>query len=242
MKKTIVHSATSDYGTYKVVDGVYNDRPARVLFGTQDTPQSGIARDDEPELLFSYNQRFFEIVMSLNPTRILVIGGGACTLPATLYRRFHNTHIDVVEVDPLLVTLAYDYFDVPQNPRLQVHVADGKKFIETAHQRYDVIIIDAFSGFTIPHHLLEKDTIELYKKHLTKNGVVALNAISAYKANRNSLAHEIIASFGEVFSHRALFQADTEYPRGEEQNYILAASDAPLQFDYLQSDEQDLLL
>ena len=242
MKKETIHSVASNYGSYTIVDGIYNDRPARVLFGSHETPQSGVAHDDEPELLFNYNQRFFEIIMNLSPNRILIIGGGAGTLPTALFHRFQNVHIDVVEIDPLLVELAYTYFDLPKSPRLHVHVADGKSFVETASAKYDVIILDAFSGFTIPHHLLEKDTIELYKKCLTRNGTVALNFISSYKASRNSLAHEIIASFAEAFSNRSLYQADAEYPRGEEQNYILAASDTPLHFDYLQSDEQDLLL
>lgn len=240
--RNVVYSETSEYGKYEVIDAPYNGRPARVLYGSQSTPQSGVARDNNPELLFNYNQRFFEMVMSLRPQKILIIGGGACTLPTALFQRFDDLSIDVVEIDPVLVSIARTFFDVPQSKRLQVHVADGKTYVQQSSTRYDMIIIDAFSGFTIPHHLLEKETLALYRRHLTQQGVVAINFISSYKQNQDSLAHEVIATFKEVFANCSLYQADALHERGEEQNYLLAAGSSPLHFDYLQSEEQDLLL
>ena len=238
--RTVLYAGGSPYGSYKVVDTHYNGRPARVLYGNRSSPQSGVARDDNPELLFDYNQRFLEMIMSRQPKRLLVIGGGAFMLPIAAFHRFLRMQIDVVEIDPLLVKLSRDFFDLPNDKRLRVYVGDGAEYVTTTKARYDMIILDAFSGYTIPHHLVENETITRYKQRLTKDGIMAINFISEYKPTRYRLAHELVDSFWSVFSHLALCQADADYPRGEEQNLLLIAGNKPFQFDYLQARELEL--
>lgn len=237
IEETILYSATSSFGSYKVIDTEYNNRPARVLFGSKGSAQSGVAKDDQPELLFDYNQRFFEMIASLNPKRILVIGGGAFMLPIAAFQRFPKLSIDVVEIDPLLVKISRDYFDLPQDKRLTVHVGDGAEFIATTKKRYDFIIVDAFSGFSIPRELISRNVIAQYHKRLKRNGVFAMNFISEYKPRRYRLAHELVDTFEKVFAHTALYQADPHYFAGEEQNHLFVASNKPVHFAYLQSEE-----
>lgn len=241
-KRKVLYTGESPYGRYKVVDAKYNGRAARVLYGNRNTPQSGAALDGEPDLLFDYNQRFLEMIMSCQPKKLLVIGGGAFMLPIAAFHRFPEMSIDVVEIDPLLVTLSRDFFDLPDDPRMSVHVGDGANFVAQTKERYDMIILDAFSGFTIPHHLIENEAITQYKHRLTKDGVIAMNFISEYKPNRGRLAHELISSFGAVFSQLSLYQATPDYLRDEEQNLLLVAGNRPFHFEYLQASELDLYL
>lgn len=238
--RTVLYAGESPYGRYKIVDTNYNGRPARVLYGSKSSPQSGVARDDEPELLFDYNQRFLEMIMSRQPKKLLVIGGGAFMLPIAAFHRFPRMQIDVVEIDQLLVKLSRDFFDLPNDKRLGVYVGDGAEYVAATKERYDMIILDAFSGYTIPHHLLEREALTRYKQRLTKDGIIAVNFISEYKPSRYRLAHELVESFGNTFSHLALCQADADYPRGEEQNMLLIAGNRPFQFDYLQAREVEL--
>ena len=239
-KRKVLYKGESPYGKYKVVDTSYDGRKARVLFGDRWSPQSGVALDDNPELLFDYNQRFLEIIMSRTPARLLVIGGGAFMLPTAVFHRFPDTVIDVVEIDPLLVQLSKDFFDLPDDERMRVHVDDGAAFVACSSQRYDMIILDAFSGYTIPHHLLEREAIKEYKRHLTADGVIAINFISEYKPTRARLAHELIGSFGELFANLSLSQTDSEYGPNDEQNLLLVAGNRPFHFEYLQSRELDI--
>ncbi|MGH7218562.1 MAG: spermidine synthase [Candidatus Microsaccharimonas sp.] len=236
-KDTVLYTASSAFGSYKVIDTTYNNRPARVLFGSKGSAQSGVAKDDEPELLFDYNQRFFEIMASLNPKRVLVIGGGAFMLPIAAFHRFPKLTLDVVEIDPLLVKISRDYFDLPESKRLNVYIGDGAEYIAQTKKRYDLIIVDAFSGFTIPRELVSKQAIALYQKRLKRNGVFAMNFISEYKARRYRLAHELVDTFEKAFPHVSLYQADPHYFTGEEQNHLLVAGRADIHFTYLQSSE-----
>lgn len=232
---------TSDYGTYRVTDIVYNGRPARILYGDNDSPQSGLALDDNPELLFDYNQRFMEIIMSHQSRKILVIGGGTGTLATATHNLFPDLIIDVIEIDKLLIDLGYQFFSLPHSERLNIIIDDAMRHLSKSDETYDLILIDAFSGYTIPPHLLQLSTIVHYKQHLRQDGVVAINFISEYKRDKPSLAHEIVAAFSEVFSYTAVYQSDPDYMRGADQNYILAAGSNNLHFDFLQSREVEPL-
>lgn len=234
---TIIHSESSEYGTYRIVDTTYNRRPARILYGSDNSPQSGTALDDDEELLFDYNQRFMEMIMSCQPKKILVIGGGTCTLPSAAHRLFPDLEIDVIEIDKLLIELAYRFFELPRSPRLRVFINDALHHLASTKERYDMIIIDAFHGYTIPPHLLEPKTILMYKNHLTDRGVIAINVISEYKQNQPSLANETVDALSQVFSDVAVYQSDPDYQPGADQNLLLAASSQEIHFDYLQSKE-----
>lgn len=239
-RNKVLFAGSSPHGTYRVVDTVYDGRPARVLYGTNNSPQSGVAQDENPELLFDYNQRFLEIIKSTQPKRILVIGGGAFMLPIAARRLFSELIVDVVEIDKLLVDISRDFFDLPEEPKLRVHIADGIDYLTTTKQRYDMIIVDAFSGYDIPPSLLEPVAIELYHRHIVDGGIVALNFISEYKAHRRRLAHTIIDRFSRAFPHLLMVQSDPDFPKGKEQNFVLAASDSEFRLDYLQSEALEL--
>ncbi len=236
-----IHSAESPFGRYRVVDMKYNGRPARVLFGNRSSPQSGVAMDENPDLLFSYNQRFMEMIMSLRPKRLLVIGGGAFMLPTAAFHQFPGLTIDVVEIDPLLVTIARDYFELPDDKRMRVHTMDGVEFIARSKERYDMIIIDAFSGFSIPADLISEPAARQYSRHLKRSGFVAINFISEYRARHSDLTHSLIENFSSMYPEIAVFPADPEYLSGEQQNLLLIASRKSLSFDYLQSDALEIL-
>ena len=235
--RTVLYKGSSAYGAYEIVDEIYNDRPARVLYGDGYTPQSGTALDEEPELLFSYNQRFLEITMSHQPQNLLVIGGGGFMLPTAAYHRFPGIHIDVVEIDELLVELAKEYFDLPTSDRLAVQIGDGAAFVAATNKQYDMIILDAFSGNTIPEHLISSEGVKNYQQHLTQEGVIAVNFISEYAPGAPSLANQLLKTFGEVFQNVSMYQADLDYPEADNQNFILVAGNKAHSFDYLQSTE-----
>jgi spermidine synthase len=233
--RNILYSGSSSYGNYKIIDMTYNGRKARVLYGDNKTPQSGVALDDQPELLFSYNQRFMEMIISRHPKNILVIGGGVLMLPIAAHTLFEDLIIDVVEIDGLLLQLAKEYFDAPESKRLRMHTADGKHFVTESKLHYDMLFLDAFSGHDIPTHLLERDAIAQYKERLQPGGVVAINLISTILTSKKSLLDEVYAAVGEVFTFVAVYQADTSFSRREEQNLVLIASDQECDFAYLQS-------
>ena len=236
LSRRVLFDGSSEFSGYKVVETVYDGRQARLLYGGHNTPQSGLALDDKPGLLFDYNQRFLEIALSVRPTRGLIIGGGAFTLPKALLEHFTDIHIDTVEVDPLLPVLARRHFDLPDDERLHIIVGDGRDFIEHVQEAYDLIIIDAFSEFTIPRPLYTVGAVRQYARLLKPDSVLAMNFIAQYKGSKKTLAHELVATFRTVFKAVSLFPADHTYQTTSEQNMVLvAAHQVDISLDYLHS-------
>jgi spermidine synthase len=235
-KKTVLFEGESRFGHYQVVDMVYDGRPARMLFGDSDSPQSGEAQDNNPELLFSYNQRFLEITESCRPQRVLVIGGGAFSFPKALLERFADIHIDVVEIDPLLIDLSRRFFSLTDDDRLTIITEDGREYLDSCCTAYDLIVVDAFSEFDVPVALLTQQAIQRYAAHLTRRGVVAINFVAAYQDAKPTLAHRLLTDFRHEFTTAEIFPVELDGPRRGEQNLLLVASQQPdLALDYLQA-------
>ena len=83
------------------------------------------------------------------------------------------------EINPEVDRLAREHFSFLDNSKANVEVVfgDGRAVLESEQpQEFDVIIVDAFSGDTIPTHLLTREAISLYlDKHLKPKGVLALH-------------------------------------------------------------------
>ncbi len=236
----LVAEVTTPYAHYRVVDGRYNGRPARVLFGSGASPQSGLALDDDPELLFDYIQRFLEIAESVRPASILLIGGGAFTLPKAMLEHFPDARVDVVEIDPELPQLARDYFNLPIDDHLHIYTEDGRHYLERTDTQYDLIVLDAFAGYTIPTQLLTLEAAEKYHDHLSDTGVLTINFISGYERYHMSLAQRLVATFGAVFPVVEMYRAGRELPVDLEQNLLLVTSNHKPALDYLQAGEERL--
>nr|GLL47828.1 methyltransferase-like protein 13 [Ipomoea trifida] len=66
--------------------------------------------------------------------KTVVIGLGAGSLPMFLHRHTPFLEIEVVELDPVVLDLARDYFDFREDGNLKVLITDGLKFVkEAAH-------------------------------------------------------------------------------------------------------------
>ena len=233
----VIYDGESAYSRYRIIERTYNERPSRLLLsGNNGAPQSGIALDDNPELLFDYIQRLLEVTISLNPQRILVIGGGAFTLPSALLAQLPNAHIDAVEIDPALPRLAYKYFNLPRNRRLKIITDDGRNYIDNYRATYNLIIVDAFSGYDIPISLLTVEAAKEYARLISPSGTLALNVIATYRGSLPTLAHRLLATLRTSFGTVEIYPADLQDNQYEDQNLIYVASNnTKLDLDYLLS-------
>ncbi len=231
----VLFKGIGSHGVYQVVEWLHNGRPSRLLLSGRSAPQSGLALDDDPELLFDYNQRFLEIALSIRPQSVLVIGGGAFTFPKALVERFGEAKVDVVEIDELLPELGRKYFDLPNSPNMKIITEDGRSYIDRSQSKYDLIVVDAFAEYDIPKTLMSVQATAQYARLLSREGILALNVISTY-FGKPSIAHQLLASFSKSFKSTELYPADPSYGQNKEQNLILVATNGPApNLDYLQS-------
>lgn len=107
--------------------------------------------------------------------RVGVIGLGVGTLAAyadtgDVYRFY--------ELNPAVVEVARSRFSVLSNSeaRVEVVVGDARLSMEReGPQSYDVLVVDAFSGDSVPAHLLTREALGVYLRHLRPGGVLAFH-------------------------------------------------------------------
>ena len=114
--------------------------------------------------------------------RVAVIGLGVGTLAS--YAR-EADHYDFFEINPDVVQVAERWFTNLTECRArtrQVIVGDARLTLEQLPDdtRYDVIALDAFSGGSLPIHLLTREAFELYKRRLNPGGFIAVHITNAY--------------------------------------------------------------
>lgn len=229
-RRNVLFDGTTDHARYQIIDMRYEGRDARVLFvGEQDAAHSGIARDDNHELLFDYIQRFFEVVLQVRPQHLLLIGGGAFTLPMALLHALPDIRIDVVEIDPILPELAAEYFGLQPSKRLHIIEGDGVKFLKESNHQYDMIILDVFEGVIIPPSFQTPAVADDIIRLLTSEGIFAMNVISAFPGHLGSPIRTHYRLHQQCYSSLSVYRAGVEIELRVPQNLILIGrrKDAP---------------
>lgn len=105
---------------------------------------------------------------------LAMVGLAAGTTPKQYTRVFGSIPIDGFEIDPEIVEVGREYFDMTE-PNLNVVVQDGRFGLLTTGKTYDVVAIDAYKLPYIPWHLTTREFFEEVRGHLTERGVVAIN-------------------------------------------------------------------
>ncbi len=126
-------------------------------------------------------------VRALHPLHIGIVGLGAGTVAA--YGR-PGDYIRFYEIDPAIIKLATatsSYFTYVRDSQARVEIVPGDARLsmerEIAHKRgqhFDVLAIDAFSGDSIPVHLLTSEAFAIYLRLLAPDGVLAFHISNRY--------------------------------------------------------------
>jgi SAM-dependent methyltransferase len=158
------------------------------------------------------------------PVEVGVVGLGTGTIAAygKAGDRYH-----FFEIDPAVVTVAQRYFTfLSDSPAaVQVHVGDGRLLLRNneAHD-FDVLAVDAFSGDSIPVHLLTREAIALYLERVKPGGVIALHVSNRYLDLR-PVVGRIAADMGLEWAYVEDTIGDNDGPEKSSSDWILLARD-----------------
>jgi hypothetical protein len=114
------------------------------------------------------------------PRRIGILGLGCGTLAA--YGKSGDT-MRIYEINSLVVDIARHQFtylgDTPA--QVEVSVGDGRLLLESeTSQQFDILVMDAFSGDSVPVHLVTREAFQTYFRHLKAGGILAVNITNSY--------------------------------------------------------------
>ena len=91
------------------------------------------------------------------------------------------------EIDPLVEEIARHQFRYLADSRARVDVVLGDARValraeaeEGLEHRLDALVVDAFSGDSIPVHLVTREAFDLYWKHLAEDGALIFHTTNRY--------------------------------------------------------------
>ncbi len=108
--------------------------------------------------------------------RLAMIGLGGGGLTTAAFYALDGIEIDAVEISPTVVRLARRYFGLPRHPRYRIHIERGRRFLQRTEQRFDAIILDAYTeDLEAPAVMRQGDVFALVKRRLRPGGVLIVN-------------------------------------------------------------------
>ena len=124
-------------------------------------------------LLFGYPQ-----------VRVLIVGLGGGGMVRFLNHHLPETQVEVVEIDPEVVQVAADYFEVRQGPRTLIRTQDAYNYLRNKHGPFDAVYMDAFlkppADARLEHVTERLKTVAFLRglhKQLKPGGLVAFNLV-----------------------------------------------------------------
>lgn len=158
-------------------------------------------------------------LVSVNSILLLGLGGG--TVVKQLRKKYPDSHITAIEIDPVMIKFAHKYFDIKISKNLNIIEADAFTWIQKKYNRkipfakedrlkakgfkkvininYDLILVDIFAGNKIPPKLQSQDFLRQIKKILSPNGVAIFNCL--FFDDYKKTTEKFIKKTEKEFSH-----------------------------------------
>lgn len=170
-----VYSGRTKYQVVEVIDTDFYGR-CLVLDGKIQSSQY-----DE----YIYHETLIHPAMTLHPEpkTVMIVGGGEGAVLREILRHPSVERIVMVDIDREVVELCKEYLPdwsqgAFENPKVQVHYMDARKYLQKTDELFDIIYMDLTEPLDDgPSYLLfTKQFYQLAYERLTENGIIALQA------------------------------------------------------------------
>jgi len=207
-----IHEARSDFSRIEIRD--YGTRRAMLFLDADgdSTLETVIDRREPHTLQHPYSHSLMAGLLYLsdpaNPSAGLLVGLGGGAVVHFLSHEFPAMRLDVVEIDPVVVGLAREFFGTVSGPRTRILVEDAFEYLRRTHERYDIILMDAHlrpreetdpSGQ--PLRLKTAAFLRSLHERLHPGGVVVFNLMEGPHTSAD------IATLRAAFAHAVVFRS-----------------------------------
>ncbi len=170
---------------------------------------------------FIYHDMMVHVPMATNLDikNVLVIGAGDGGTIRELTRYQSIEHIDMVEIDPMVVEVCKKY--LPQtackldDPRVHIYYEDGLKFVRRKEKAYDLILVDSTDPFGPGEGLFTKEFYGNCYHALTDKGILVNQHESTFYDSYVQAMKRAHKRLVEIFPIARVYQAHIPtYPSG----------------------------
>lgn len=149
--------------------------------------------------------------------KILILGMGTGTFAEQCRKYFPAAQITGVEIDEKITALARKYFDLPAE--VEVLTYDGRAFLQSDKNFYDVILVDAFQDISPPFQMSSTEFFSLVHGHLNSGGILVVN-MNMRASGAGNINEHLIDTIGKIFPALKIIDA-----RGVTNRVLFAAND-----------------
>lgn len=169
---------------------------------------------------FVYHEMLAHVAMFSHPDprEVLIIGGGDGGTAREVLKHPSVQRVDLVEIDETVVRASKKFlpgvgdFD---NPRLQLHIEDGIRFVQQSVNSYDVLIIDGSDPVGPAEGLFEKEFFQCCFDALRKDGVLTAQTESPWVESYHPSMKKVFYALDDLFTYSNMFLSFIPlYPAG----------------------------
>lgn len=179
------------------------DDPDAVTLLVNGVPSSHLDLADPERLDFEYMQQMAAVLDHLPPAdgpfRAVHLGAAGCAMACWAHSRFPGARQVAVDLDPVLVSLVREWFDLPRSPALRLRAGEARAELATLPgASADAVLRDVFAGDRTPPHVTTEEFVRDVARVLRPGGVYLANCADRPPL---ALARAEAATVATVFAH-----------------------------------------
>ena len=155
----------------------------------------------------------FEKIRAMDSILVLGVGGGS-VFKTLVDEIQYKQELIGVEIDPEMIQIAKNYFQLDKIPNLSIIIDDAFEFVLKTKKTYDLIIIDIFQDTEMPPFLYEKFFTDRIGDLLNYNGFILFNTMIL-----NEKQEQRNAAYLKIFNAKSYYIH--AIPRVEKHNELI---------------------
>jgi spermidine synthase len=202
MTKTPIYQTHDPLGQIEV----YEENGVRHLNFGSFAMQSAVGLNHAKQLHFAYTQTMMGALLfqDIEDDDILLMGLGGGSLAKYFFDHFPLCRIEAIEYREVVAQIAYDYFDLPRDSRLNVVIDDAAHYARERcvmqREFYRLIMLDLFDAEGISPSLFNETFLTQCQSMLKKEGILVVNLW-----NNKVKIEPMLTWLGHLYQKKLLF-------------------------------------
>lgn len=155
---------------------------------------------------------------------LLQLGAGGYTTPRYVEAVYPGASDEVIEIDPGVTQVAYEYMGVSPQARVKTINQDARLGLQDlpAGQKFDIVLGDAFNDLSVPYHMTTQEFDRQLQSRLTNTGFYLVNIIDKMQGGR--FIPSVVKTLKTVFPHVYVMSEFDSFNTPAQNTYVVAAS------------------
>ncbi len=220
----------SSYYCIRVQDTIKEGQKVKAL-SLDALVHSFISVQNPTFLVTGYQNIFAEIATYVaqenQSLQVLFIGGGGYVMPRYLEELYPQSTLEVIEIDPEVTRVAFDYLGLSPDTRVVTYNEDARMTVlKLPEGQYGLVFSDAFNDLSVPYQLTTKEFNEQVRVLLKEDGIYAVNIVD--KLHSGKFLRAYVNTLKQTFPYVYLIRDTSDWRDDRRGPQVVVGSFQPL--------------